>query len=123
LVAANAIVLLAELGELVKSTVERSPGSTVRDRLAMAARTLRLTPSRVTDWWYGEVRRVEAHEADSIREFARRARETEIGAMERRLDRLRADLAQLDPLDGIRPAAARRRSRRDNGRQRGASPA
>jgi hypothetical protein len=117
------VVLLADLGELVKGTVRRSPGLKVQDRITAAARTLRLPRSRVEDWWYGEVRRVEAFEADIIRRHAVSARQSEIARMERQLDALRAELAHLAPLDGIRPAAAPDLARRRKGRHGGVAPA
>jgi len=121
--AANAVVLLADLGELVKGTVRRSPGLKVSDRITAAARVLRLPRSRVADWWYGEVRRVEYYEGETIRRYAVAARQSEIARMERQLDALRAELAFLDPLEGIRPAAAPRRPRRNRPRNRGPEPA
>lgn len=106
LAAANPAVLLAELGELVRATIERSPGSTVQDRISAAARSLRLPRSRVQDWWYREVRRVEAWEDHTIRRYAMAARESEIRRMERQLEALRAELAQMADPPGLRPALA-----------------
>jgi len=117
-VAANAAISLAELGELVKATVGRSPGLTVEDRIAAAAKTLRLAFHRTRHWYYGGVRRVEAWEADTIRQNALRARENEILRMERRLEAMRAELAQMAPLDGIRPAVATARGRRHRGQRK-----
>jgi hypothetical protein len=88
-----------------------------------AARTLRLPRSRIEDWYYGEVRRVEAYEAEIIRRHALAARQSEIARMERQIDALRAELANLAPLEGIRPAAAPRLARRARARLRRASPA
>ena len=121
--AASALGLLADLRELVNGTVRRSPGLTVQDRITAAAITLRLSRSRVADWYYGEVRRVEAFEAYEIERHALKARQSEIARMERQLDAMRAELAHLAPLDGIRPAAAPRLARRPRSRVRGAQPA
>jgi hypothetical protein len=66
--------VLAELRDQVKRLVEVCPGATVRARLRYAARLLRLPIGRVADWYYGEVRRVEAHEADQIRYYFAEAR-------------------------------------------------
>ncbi len=114
---ANPAVLLAELRELVKATVRRSPGLNVRERLRAAARVLRLPVGRVTDWYYGEVRRVEAHEADAIRQFALSARQSEIARMERQLDALRADLAEMALGNRVRRGAAAGRGGGDRGRE------
>lgn len=116
-------MLLADLGELVKSTIRRSPGLTVQDRITAAARVLRLPRSRVEDWWHGEVRRVEAWEYVTIHTYAPRARESELRRMERQLEQLRAEMAQMAPLDGIRPAALPRLRRRRGARKGSAAPA
>ncbi len=121
--ASSALGLLADLRELVNGTVRRSPGLMVQDRIAAAAVTLRLPRSRVKDWYYGEVRRVEAWEADCIRRHALAARQSEIARMERQLDALRAELANLAPLSGLRPAAAPRQPRRSRPRKLGAQSA
>lgn len=133
LTAANSAVLLAELGELVKSTVRHSPGLKVRDRITNAARVLTLPRGRVEDWWYGEVRRVDAFEAEQIRRYATAARYKEIARLERRVEALRAELArapsaaalsrQTGADRAVRPLAAPRRPHRDGGRQRGLAPA
>jgi hypothetical protein len=121
--ATSALGLLADLRELVNGTVRRSPGLTVQERIANAATTLRLPRSRVADWWYGEVRRVEAFEAYKIERHALAARQSEIARMERQLDALRAELADLAPHPSIRPGAALRLARRARARIRGAAPA
>lgn len=106
--AANPAVSRAELEELVKATVRRSPGLLVQDRITAAAKLLRLPRARVKGWYYGEIQRADDWEGQTIREFALRARESEIRRMERQLEALRAELAQMAPLDGIRPAAVPR---------------
>lgn len=115
--AANPAVSRAELEELVKATVRRSPGLLVQDRIVAAAKVLRLPHRRVKGWYYGEIQRADDWEGQTIRENALRARESEIRRMERQLDALRAELAQMAPLDGIRPAAAPRLRRRHLGRR------
>lgn len=119
----NAQILLAELRELVKSTVRHSPGLIVQDRITAAARMLHLPRSRVEDWYYGEVRRVEAHEAETIREYAFKAREGEIRRMERQIEALRAELAEMAPLGEDRRRAAAPVARRNRPLRRGAAPA
>lgn len=123
LLAAKRAASLAELGELVRSTVERSPGSTVQDRITAAAKLLGLPRARVEDWWYREVRRVEYVEGETIRINALRARESELRRLERRIEAVRIELAQMAPLDGIRPAAVPRLNRRPGRRQGRSAPA
>lgn len=55
-------VVTATLTGIVRQVVTLSPGATVRARQRKAARSLRLPIGRVSDWWNGRVRRVEAHE-------------------------------------------------------------
>ena len=71
--------LIEELGGLVKSAIERSTQRKVRDRITAAADALHLSRSRVEGWWYGEVRRVEAGEADTIRRYSAAGREDASG--------------------------------------------
>lgn len=91
------------LTDEVRRTVATSPGATVRARLRTAARLLRLPIGRTGDWYYGEVRRVEAHEADQIRHYAAERRqqlrrlEAEDRALRRRLGDLAPALVALAP--------------------------
>jgi len=64
-----------ELTANIKELVGASPGGTVKERLRSAARYLGLPFSRVQDYWHGEVRRIEAHEADQIRAYYKAAKE------------------------------------------------
>ena len=122
------MIALAELGGLVKDTVKAAPGERVADRIAAAARALRLPRGRVEDWWYGEVRRVEAHEADAIRRNAGRARESQLLRLEREIDRLRAEIDALGE-DQVaraprrRPPGAVDRASRNRRRERRHAPA
>lgn len=63
----TAEAIRVEMTDRVQETVRYSPGSSVKARLTAAARLLGLSVGRVADYVYGEVRRVEAHEADTIR--------------------------------------------------------
>lgn len=66
--------VIAECFEYVRQVVTLSPGVTTRAKQRAAARLLRLRISRLIDWWQGEVKLVEAHEADQIRYYAAEAR-------------------------------------------------
>jgi len=87
----------AEITAHVKSTVDASPGPTVKARLRAAARALGLPVGRVADYHYGEVRRVEAHEADQIRQRARAAKERELARLAAQYQALRAELVAEAP--------------------------
>lgn len=67
-----------ELSAAVRDLVASTPGATVKARLRAAARALGLPTGRVTDFYYREVRRVEAHEADRIRYRAAEAKRREM---------------------------------------------
>lgn len=106
---AKSAVLLADLRERVREIVLASPGQRIRDKVREAAETLRLPESRVADWHYGEVRRVEAWEANQIRARAIGATRDRIQRLERELSYLRSELGDSLPcgLDCLVPAAAR----------------
>ncbi len=65
-------------------------GMSVKARLRKAAVVLRLPPRRVRAIWYGEARRIDAHEMEAIRN-------AQAKAVAARLSRMRAALARIDP--------------------------
>jgi hypothetical protein len=87
----------SELTENVKDTVRHSPGETVKARLRSAARFLGLPMGRVQDYWYGEVRRVEAHEAMQIQERTLAAKRARLVRLEAEYRALRAELVADAP--------------------------
>ncbi len=87
----------AELTGTVKDTVRASPGETVKARLRAAARFLGLPTGRVQDYWHGEVRRIEAHEADQIRHRAAEAKRHRAARLYAEYMALRAELLQEAP--------------------------
>jgi hypothetical protein len=87
----------SDLTECVKDTVRNSPGETVKGRLRSAARFLGLPIGRVQDFWYGEVRRIEAHEAIQIRERTLEAKRARLARLEAEYTTLRAELAAEAP--------------------------
>lgn len=84
----SAAQVRAECSTLVREIVDAAAGFSVKARLRGAARLIGLPIGRVTDFYYREVRRVEAHEADRIRDCA-------LEAQQRQLARLEADYARL----------------------------
>ena len=88
----------AELSARIRELVEASPGLTVKARLRAAARALGLPPGRVTRFFYREVRRVEAHEADWIRYRAAAAKRRRLAALEDEYAALVAELVAEAPL-------------------------
>jgi hypothetical protein len=62
-----------ELTGNVKSLVEASPELSIKGRLRAVSRRIGLPISRIEDYWYGEVRRPPAHEADQIRAYYKSA--------------------------------------------------
>lgn len=84
-----------ELTGNVKALVDSAPGATVKERLRSAARYLGLPFSRVQDYWHGEVRRIEAHEADQIRAYYQAAQE--LIEARQAYDQLRRDFLQNHP--------------------------
>lgn len=87
----------AELTAHVKDTVRSSPGDTVKERLRSAARVLGIPFGRVQDYWHGEVRRIEAHEADRIRHRAAEAKRARLARLEAEYRALRAELVAEAP--------------------------
>jgi hypothetical protein len=111
----------------VRQTVAASPGATTRARLRSSARLLRLPIGRLADWFYGEVRRVEAQEADQIRHYVRAARRR-AEELERRLERqyeaVRAELVDnASPVVGsLAPPSARKAAPREAAKGKRAAP-
>lgn len=87
----------AELIGAVKETVSASPGATVKARLRAAARFIGLPIGRVQDYWYGEVRRIEAHEAELIRARARQAKLAKLARLEAEYRKLQAEVVAEAP--------------------------
>jgi len=63
----SSTLIISTLTKQVRAIVGASPGTQVRGRIFAAAQILRLPQGRIKAWYYGEVRRVEVHEADQIR--------------------------------------------------------
>jgi hypothetical protein len=82
----------AELTARIRETVKASPGDTVKARLRSAARMIGLPVGRIQDYWHGEVRRIEAHEADQIRHRAWIAKQQRIAKLEADYRELRREL-------------------------------
>jgi hypothetical protein len=62
----TAIAVNAELRRLVVETIDAGERSSVRSRIREAAKLLGMPFGRVRRYQYGEVRRIEAHEAFNI---------------------------------------------------------
>jgi hypothetical protein len=86
-----------EITGLVRDIISGSSGETVKARLRSAARSLGLGVSRVADYYYGEVRRIEAHEADQIRYKAPIAQHEQMLRMHREYMAKRAKVASRTP--------------------------
>ncbi|MGD9613772.1 MAG: hypothetical protein AB7H90_01095 [Alphaproteobacteria bacterium] len=93
----SADAVRSELTEDVKYTVRHSPGETVKARIRSAARALGLPMGRVQDYWYGEVRRVEAHEAIQIKERSLAAKQARLARLEAEYTALQKELAAEAP--------------------------
>jgi hypothetical protein len=120
----TAEAVIADLTLEVRQTVADAapPSATVRARLRSAARLLRLPIGRVADWFYGEVRRVEAHEADQIRHYAAEQRK-KLRDAERREARLRVRLLAAGGGAAAAGGAAARRRRASGAAGTGRLPA
>ena len=86
-----------EMSDRVQDVVRRSPGETVKARLNAAARVLGLSVGRVGDFFYGEVRRVEAHEAEQIRANHEVAKQQQLARAEAEYRRLQAEVVREAP--------------------------
>lgn len=112
--------LVAELTVGVETVVHASPGEHLKDRIAAAARTLRLSERRVRAWLYGEVARVDPFEPELIRQRAINATRSRIARLGREIACLQAELDELDQgedrlqavMAGRQPAGARATRRR-----------
>lgn len=76
-------------GSLVEVAGSRAPGETIERWLERGARRLGITYARAFNYWHCRVRRVDAHEADNIRNRAK-------AHAARRVVELRAELARLE---------------------------
>jgi hypothetical protein len=86
-----------EITGTIRDLVEKAPGGNRKARLTAAARSLGIAVGRVTDFFYGEARRVDAHEADRIRDHARQAEYRELARLETEYAALRAKLVAAAP--------------------------
>lgn len=57
----------------LKTVADLAPSTNRKAALAWAARAIGLPPARIRSLFYGEARRVEAHEADQIRAYVKAA--------------------------------------------------
>lgn len=91
-----------EMQEHLKTVADLAPSTNRKAALAWASRAVGLPAGRVKSLFYGEARRVEAHEADQIRAYVEAAK-TLLGARaqyeQKRRDFLRdhPNLARLIP--------------------------
>jgi hypothetical protein len=84
----------AEIRQMVVETIEGVGGGNVGSRLRAAAKLLGLTVDRVRRYHWGEVRRIEAHEAFQI---IKRAEQAKREKFER--DRLKFEARRLESLN------------------------
>jgi hypothetical protein len=64
---------VAEASDLIRKAAEPRPvGDSVKSAIRRAARRLNLTFTRAKTIWYGEARRIDAHEMDALRGLAER---------------------------------------------------
>ncbi len=88
---------MQEMQGRVADTATGGPGVSVKDRLRHAARALRLPFSRIQNIYYGEARRIDAHEADQIRYFHELARVERLGRMKAEYEAHRHELLARAP--------------------------
>lgn len=117
--------IVSEMREHLARTAKGYDGTSIKGMIAFVAKKLGLEAGRVRHYWYGDVRRVEAQEADLIRnrawiaeqerlarqrreyEAARRAFiETAPGALARLAPPSLADLEEQATADEIAPRRA-----------------
>ncbi len=72
-------------------------GGSVKSRLRSAARLLGLSVSRVREYHYNRVRRIEAHEAFQIIQRAQQAKRDQFTRMQHEYEALRLELANSAP--------------------------
>ncbi len=97
-----------EIRALVLDTINGTAGvGGIKGRLRAAARALGLTFDRVRRYHYGEVKRIEAHEADKIRHYAKIANHARLIRAHQEYAALRARvLAETPPgLEWLVPPA------------------
>ena len=90
--------IAAEMQAIVRSAAgRREAGDQVGALIRRAARALGLRYWRAHDFWYGRARRIEAHEADTLRLRERALAERRLREMEADYEALRARLAADHP--------------------------
>jgi hypothetical protein len=86
---------VAEASTLLRSFVGDAPaGTKVKSLITSAAKAAGWTVTRAKDVWYGDARRIEAHEMDRLRSVAAKL---EVDRTVNRLLVLRDGLAKTDP--------------------------
>jgi hypothetical protein len=86
---------VAEASALLRSFVGDAPaGTKVKSLITSAAKAAGWTVTRAKDVWYGDARRIEAHEMDRLRSVAAKL---EVDRTVNRLLVLRDGLAKTDP--------------------------
>ena len=88
----------AEMRGHVSNVVALCPGESRKQALAYAAKLLRLPLSRVKCLFYGEARRIEAHEADQIRAYVQQAED--LFKAQRKYEQDRLDYISAHPIMG-----------------------
>lgn len=81
-----------EITQAVRDTVDGADGVSMKDRIRSAARLLRLPFGRVQKYKYGAVGRIDAHEADQIRHYAREAKRAQLAKLARQYNNLRTSV-------------------------------
>lgn len=80
---------------------ELAPTGTAKERIGVAATRLRWSWSRAKDIWYGDARRIDAHEMDALRAAVRKREMKEASREYReltaRIERLETALAVVHP--------------------------
>lgn len=84
-----------EMRQHVKDVAALAPNNGRKDALRFAANILRLPYGRVKSLFYGEARRIDAHEADQIRAYVQAA--TELIEARADYEKQRADFLATHP--------------------------
>ena len=90
--------LACEIQDALKLIAPPVEGANIKSRIAAAARVTGLSYWRAWDLWYGKARRIDAHEADTIRTARRRRAESnrhELTALATDFEALAERLASL----------------------------
>ncbi len=74
---AGVSALALEITDSLKLIAPPREGANIKARIAAAARATGLSYWRAWDLWYGKARRIDAHEADTIRTARRRRAESD----------------------------------------------